>query len=69
MKPKFEAMNRQELRAYILEHREDDEAFQLYLDQVMAEPSEIYPAPKKIEDLRNFPQLLPKNNPNRPEKS
>ncbi len=65
MKSKFEAMNRQELRAYILEHREDEEAFQLYLDQVIAEPGEIYPAPKKIEDLSNFPQLLPKNKQDR----
>ena len=64
MKSKFEAMSRQELRAYILEHREDEEAFQLYLDQVMAEPGEIYPAPKKIEDLSNFSQLLPKKNRN-----
>ena len=69
MKSKFEAMSRQELRAYILEHREDEEAFQLYLDQVMAEPSEIYPAPKTIEDLSNFSELLPKKNLNRPEKS
>ena len=62
MKLKFEAMSRQELRTYILEHREDEEAFQLYIDQVMAEPGEIYPAPKTIEDLNNFPQLLPKKN-------
>ena len=62
MKPKFEAMSRQELRTYILEHREDEEAFELYLDQIMAEPSEIYPAPKTIEELGNFPQLLSKKN-------
>jgi hypothetical protein len=29
MRSEFEAMSRQELRAYILEHREDEEAFQL----------------------------------------
>jgi hypothetical protein len=61
MKSKFEAMSRQELRAYMLEHREDEEAFQLYLDQVMAEPGEIYPAPQKIEDLSNFRNFCPKN--------
>lgn len=61
MESKFEAMSRQELRAYILEHREDEEAFQLYLDRVMAVPGEIYPAPQTIEDLSNFPQLFPKN--------
>ena len=68
MKSKFEAMSRQELRTYILEHREDEEAFQLYLDQVMAEPGEIYPAPKTIEDLSHFSELLPKKNQNQPEK-
>jgi hypothetical protein len=65
MKSKFEAMSRQELRTYILEHREDDEAFQLYLDRAMAEPGEIYPAPQTIEDLSNFPQLSPKSRQNR----
>ena len=69
MKSNFEAMSRQELRTYILEHREDDEAFQIYLDQVMSEPSEIYPAPKNIEDLSNFPKLFSPNNHNRSEKS
>jgi hypothetical protein len=60
MTSKFAGMSRQELRAYILKHREDEEAFQLYLDQVMAEPGEIYPAPQTLEDLSHFPQLLPK---------
>jgi hypothetical protein len=57
-KPNFAAMTRKELRTYILEHREDDEAFQVYMDRVTAEPSEIYPAPQSIDDLRNFPELL-----------
>jgi hypothetical protein len=65
MKSKFETMSRQELRAYILEHREDEEAFQSYLDRVMAEPREIYPAPQTIDDLSNFPQLLNKHHPNK----
>lgn len=65
MRSKFEAMSRQELRTYILEHREDEEAFQLYLDRAMAEPGEIYPAPQTIEDLSNFPQLFPKNRQNK----
>jgi hypothetical protein len=69
MKSKFEAMSRQELRTYILEHREDEEAFQLYLERVMSEPGEIYPAPQKIEDLSNFSPLFPQKKQNRPEKS
>ncbi|MEA5469030.1 MULTISPECIES: DUF6887 family protein [unclassified Spirulina] len=61
MKSTFENMSRQELRTYLLEHRDNEEAFQVYLDRVMAKPGEIYPAPKTIEDLSNFPQLLEKN--------
>jgi len=57
-KPNFAAMTRKELRAYILEHREDEEAFLIYMNKVTAEPGEIYPAPQSIDDLRNFPELL-----------
>ncbi len=57
-KPNFAAMTRKGLRAYILEHREDEEAFLIYMDKVTAEPGEIYPAPQSIDDLRNFPELL-----------
>ena len=60
MKLKFEKMTRLELRKYIVEHREDEEAFQVYMDKVMTEPGEVYPAPQSIEDLRHFPQLIEK---------
>ncbi|MBW4479057.1 MAG: hypothetical protein KME54_19920 [Tolypothrix brevis GSE-NOS-MK-07-07A] len=60
-KPNFEAMTRKDLLAYMLEHREDNEAFYAYMDKVNAEPaSEFYPAPQSIEDLKHFPQLLEK---------
>ncbi len=61
IKREFESMSREELRAYILEHREDERAFQIYLDRVTAEPREIYPAPRSIEDLSHFPELVAKN--------
>ncbi|MDJ0846644.1 MAG: hypothetical protein QNJ08_20705 [Crocosphaera sp.] len=64
MKAKFYKMTRQELRAYILKNREDEQAFQVYLDRVMAQPGEIYPAPKTLEDLDNFPKVLDKNKDN-----
>ena len=57
MKSKFEAMSRQELRTYILQNRDDDEAFQVYMDRALAEPGEIYPAPQIIDDLKDFPFL------------
>ena len=61
MKPDFQTMTRDKLLAYILKHRDDDEAFHVYRDKVHAEPpTEIYPAPQSIDDLKHFPQLLEK---------
>lgn len=56
-KPNFLAMTRTELRKYILDHREDEEAFQIYVDRFKSENNEVFPAPKTIEDLQNFPEL------------
>ncbi|MBD2447268.1 hypothetical protein H6G76_08825 [Nostoc sp. FACHB-152] len=60
-KPDFTTMSRAELRQYILDHREDDEAFQTYLDRFTSEDAVIFPAPQSIEDLENFPQLHQQN--------
>ncbi|MDV2990901.1 MAG: hypothetical protein N4J56_000555 [Chroococcidiopsis sp. SAG 2025] len=60
--PNFQAMTRKELLAYMLEHRDDDEAFRVFMDKVHAEPpTEVYPAPQSIDDLKHFPQLLEKH--------
>lgn len=62
MKPDFQAISRKELLAYILAHREDDEAFRVYMDKVHAEPPrEVYPALQSIDDLKHFPELLEKH--------
>lgn len=69
MTPDFQAMTRKELLAYMLVHREDDEAFRAFMDKVHTEPpTEIYPAPQSIEDLKHFPQLLEKFRREREEK-
>jgi hypothetical protein len=65
MKPELSTMTRQELKEYILEHREDEEAFRLYMDIITSEPGEIYPAPQSIDDLKNFPELLEKHRQNK----
>lgn len=39
MKPDFAAMNRAQLRAYVLEHREDTEAFPALADKILANPN------------------------------
>jgi hypothetical protein len=53
----FAIMSHQELRAYVLQNRDDDEAFHVYMDRALAEPGEIYPAPQTIDDLKDFPFL------------
>jgi hypothetical protein len=37
LKPDFATMSISELRAYVLEHREDEEALQAYLDKLHSE--------------------------------
>lgn len=62
MKPNFQAMTRKELLRYILEHRDDDDAFYAFMDKTHAEPpTEVYPAPQSIDDLKHFPQLVEKH--------
>lgn len=37
-KPNFQAMTKQELRAYVLEHRDEQEAFSALVDKLRKEP-------------------------------
>ncbi|MBD2515390.1 hypothetical protein H6G93_10280 [Nostoc sp. FACHB-973] len=37
-KPNFQAMTKQELRAYVLEHRDEQEAFYALVDKLREEP-------------------------------
>jgi hypothetical protein len=57
--PDFKAMSRKELSTYILEHREDDDAFYELMDRAEADPNpQYFPAPKSMDDLKHFPQLV-----------
>ncbi|MCC5645411.1 hypothetical protein LC607_21170 [Nostoc sp. CHAB 5824] len=56
-KQDFMSMSRAQLRKYILEHREDEAAFQVYVDRFKSDSNEIFPAPQTIDDLKNFPEL------------
>lgn len=61
MKPNFEAMSRKELRAYVIKHPDDDEAFYAYVDKSEAEGNWVKMPPlKSIEDLDNYPEFLEK---------
>jgi hypothetical protein len=58
-KPDFKTMNRKELHAYVLAHREDEEAFHVYVDKLHAEATWIeMPALQSPEDLQNYPEFI-----------
>jgi hypothetical protein len=41
-KPNFVAMSKSELKRYLLEHRNDTEAFYALMDKINAEPNQKY---------------------------
>lgn len=60
MKPDFEAMSLKQLRGYVLEHREDEEAFHAMVDRYESEyPNRpTYPAPKTPEDFAEMSRII-----------
>ncbi|MCY7391130.1 MAG: hypothetical protein LH647_06390 [Leptolyngbyaceae cyanobacterium CAN_BIN12] len=57
MKPNFSKMTPQELRAYVLVHREDDEAIETLIKRGNPN-SPRYLFPQTDEDLREMEELL-----------
>jgi hypothetical protein len=58
-KPDFKTMSRKDLHAYVLAHRDDQEAFYTYVDKLHAEATWIEMAPLlSVEDLENYPEFL-----------
>lgn len=57
MKPEFQQMTRQELRAYVLAHRDDDDAIEALIKRGNPD-SPVYPFPQTDEDLREMAAIL-----------
>lgn len=58
-KPDFQSMSRKDLHAYVLTHREDQEAFYAYVDMLHAEATWIEMPPlESVEDLENYPEFI-----------
>jgi hypothetical protein len=52
MKPDLETMNTADLRSYVLEHREDREAFNALMDRLNASvQTTTYPCPNTPENI------------------
>ena len=59
IKPNFKEMTKQELRAYVLAHRDDQEAFYVYMDKLSTEENRVkFPPLKSVNDMENYPDLL-----------
>jgi hypothetical protein len=57
--PDFNTMSRQELHAYVLANREDQEAFYVYVDKLHAEATWVEMPPlQSPEDLEHYPDFL-----------
>ena len=58
-RPNFRAMNQKELQAYVLAHRDDQEAFYAYVDKLHAEATWVEMPPlQSLDDLDNYPEFL-----------
>ncbi|WP_448564577.1 DUF6887 family protein [Trichothermofontia sp.] len=60
--PDFQTMPRQQLRAYVLSHREDEDALRTYMDRLRTEPGIIrYQGGPTDDDLAQLEQYLQRN--------
>lgn len=56
-KPDFSKMTRQELRTYVLAHREDDEAIEALINRRNPK-NQRYPFPQSEEDRKEMDRIL-----------
>jgi hypothetical protein len=57
--PNFQEMSQKDLQAYVLAHREDQEAFYAYVDKLHAEANWVEMPPLlSLEDLENYPEFI-----------
>jgi SOS response regulatory protein OraA/RecX len=56
--PNFEQMSRKELRAYMLEHRDDEQAFHAYMDRLANEPVLARGTIEDLQDPSRFAEIL-----------
>jgi hypothetical protein len=57
--PNFQAMSQKELQGYVLEHREDQEAFYAYVDRLHVESKWVkMPLMQSEQDFKNYPGFI-----------
>ena len=59
--PNFKNMNHQELKSYVLSHRDDREAFYAYIDKINERKDRVvYPPLESLEDMEKYPEVIEK---------
>ncbi len=59
MKPSFESMTKAELRAYLVDHPNDQEAFYAFVDRYTSDASsEIYDMPQSSVEVEEVAALI-----------
>ena len=61
----FNSMTREELRQYMLEHRDDQAAFEFYLDKFRNRDNPVYPAPESLEDVSYLQKIIKQQKPDK----
>jgi hypothetical protein len=57
----LQQMSLKELRTYVLTNREDDRAFQVYIDRLHSEAKwTTHPPLKSVEDMESYPNFIEK---------
>jgi len=57
--PDFQKMSQKDLRAYVLDHRDDQDAFYAYIDKLNAEAQWVEMPPlQSVEDLDQYPEFV-----------
>ncbi|AFY49886.1 hypothetical protein Nos7524_4116 [Nostoc sp. PCC 7524] len=52
--PNFAAMSKSELKAYLLKHRNDTEAFHALMDKITSEPNQTFYTVEEAEKLQEI---------------
>ncbi|MBW4645159.1 MAG: hypothetical protein KME23_19570 [Goleter apudmare HA4340-LM2] len=53
-KPNFAAMSKSELKAYLIKHRNDTEAFHVLMDKIASEPNQTFYTVEEAGKLQEF---------------
>lgn len=56
--PNFDQMSRAELRAYMLEHRDDERDFYAYMDRLATKPVLAHGTIEDLQDPGRFAEIL-----------